>query len=86
MNRHHKGFIALIAVVLISTGTFVFSLVLIAAVSAYADSVERHQNRIQKSLNIQACKETVQLMKSKDPFVSGTIKIPEFDCEEKADP
>ncbi len=72
---------ALIAVILISTGVLVFSLATMSAAVSYSDVVSRKEIRIQAQLNAEACLDTAILMAAKDYFISGNIPIKEFGCE-----
>ncbi|MCX6715850.1 MAG: hypothetical protein NT077_02395 [Candidatus Taylorbacteria bacterium] len=78
--RPDRGFGAALAVVMISIGTLALSLAALSAAIIYSDSVNRNEWRIQAGLNRQACDDMKDLVKSKDMFVAGAIKIPEFDC------
>ncbi|MFA6553916.1 MAG: hypothetical protein WCS89_00200 [Candidatus Paceibacterota bacterium] len=75
-----KGFVALIAVVLLATGTLTFSLVAMSSAIAYADSISRRELRIQTQMNAQACLDTVTLMVVKDYFISGNVEVKKFGC------
>ena len=77
----HKGFIALIAVLLISLSALAFSLVALSAAVMYSDSVTQRELRIQKGLNEEACSDTLSLMKAKDYFLNGRMTVPELGCE-----
>lgn len=79
-DKMNRGFIALIAVVLLATGTLAFSLATLSAAVSYADMSYRHDLRNQARLNAQACLDTVSLMAAKDYFLSGEVKLPEFGC------
>jgi hypothetical protein len=75
-----KGFIALIAVLLLSLGTLAFSLATMSAATLYADSVKNREVRIQNRLNERACIDMAQLLAAQDPFLEGVIHMREFGC------
>ncbi len=75
-----KGFLALVAVILLATGTLAFSLGIVSASAEYADAVLRRELRIQADLFARACLDSVTLMAAKDYFISGTISLREFGC------
>jgi hypothetical protein len=74
------GFMALIAVILLATGTLAFSLVTMSSAAAYADSVERRERRIQATLNARACLDAVQIMTAKDYYIFGAFELKEYGC------
>ena len=76
----HKGFTALIAVIMLFSVAFVFSLVTLSSAVLYSDSVYAREVRIQNALNQQACADTLALMKVKDYFLKGQVTLPEFGC------
>ena len=76
-----RGFMALIAVVLLATGTLAFSLATMSAAASYADMAFRRELRIQTQLNAEACLDTVSLMAAKDYFLSGSVHLNEFGCD-----
>jgi len=78
--RFRDGFIALIAVILLATGTLAFSLVTISAAISYSESVNLHELRIQAGLNVKACLDSATLMVAKDYFLNGEVELPEFGC------
>jgi uncharacterized membrane protein len=75
------GFVATIAVVLLSTGILAFSLVTMASAISYADGIYRRELRIQTTMNAKACLDTVTLMAVKDYFIVGDIDLDEFGCQ-----
>jgi len=75
-----KGFIATIAIVLLSTGTLAFLVVTLAATYSYADGIERRELRIQNSLNEQACQETRPLIIAKDYFLDKEVSLSDLGC------
>jgi len=77
----HKGFVALIAVLLLSTATLVFSLVTTTSAWSYFDTVQQRELRIQSKLNLGGCLESLKLMIAKDFFLEGKIVLREFGCE-----
>ncbi len=74
------GFIALIAVVLLATGTLAFSLVTLSAAASYSDMVFKHDERNQAHLNAESCLDSMVLMAAKDYFLSGQVSLKEFGC------
>ncbi len=76
-----RGFAASIAVMMIALGTAALSLAALGAAVSYSDQVFLEEGRIQKGLNKLACDDTSALIKAKDLFASGTIHLPEFDCD-----
>ena len=76
-----RGFIALIAVVILSSGIIAFSFVTMSSAIGYAENVSKRELRIQAGLNRQACLDTASIMIAKDFFLSGTSTLKEFDCE-----
>ncbi len=72
---------ALIALVLLATGTLAFSLATMSAAAAYADMSYRRELRIQARLNADACLDSVSLMAAKDYFLNGHVKLSEFGCD-----
>lgn len=78
----HKtdGFTALISVILLGTGSLAFSLSALAAASAYADAVNRHEMRIEAGLDAASCLQTAELMAAKDYFLAGNVGIGAFHC------
>lgn len=79
-TAHKNGFTALIAVILLSSGTLALSFSATGAVVFYADGVYRHETRVQRDLNERACLDTAGLMAARDSFVDGMVDIPEFGC------
>ena len=75
-----KGFIALIAVVLLISGILVFSATTLGSAVWYADSVERREDRIQARLNAASCLETVKMMAQRNPFIGDYVIVKEFAC------
>ncbi len=80
MNNKQKGFIALIAVILLATGTLAMSLVAMNSALIYSDLANKREYRIQADMNADACLDTAKLMANKDYFIAGDIDIPEFNC------
>ena len=72
---------ALIAVVLLATGTLAFSLATVSAAATYADMTYRRELRIQAQLNAEACLDSVSLMAAKDYFLNGPVHLSEFGCD-----
>jgi len=66
--KYNNGFIALIAVVMLATGTLAFSLVVLSSVVDYSESVSRKELRIQATMNARACLDMTTLMAVKDYF------------------
>ncbi|MDQ2933181.1 MAG: hypothetical protein M3Q80_02255 [bacterium] len=79
-SKTSSGFIASTAIILLASGTLVFSLTTLGAVILYADSIDRAEMRMQKNLNQIACKDTQRLIQAKDYFVTGDVFVHEFDC------
>lgn len=80
VEETQKGFIATTAVTLLSLGTLAFLIVTLSSVTAYADSVERREIRIQKDLNDRACEETLSLIRAKDYFLQGEVVLNDLGC------
>lgn len=80
MHIRNKAFTALIAVIILATGTLAFSLAACAAAATYADNVHRREARIQARLNAASCVDTAKLMAVKDIFLAGNTYIPELGC------
>jgi hypothetical protein len=78
-----KGFIAVIAVILLATGALVFSVTTMTSAISYAESVYLKELRIQAELNAQACLDHIALMVVKDYFMAGDFEIEEFGCRAK---
>ncbi len=74
------GFIALIAVVLLSMTALLFSFVTMGSAFSYADTVSKRELRIQANMNADACLDTATLMTAKDYFLIGTSTLSEFGC------
>ena len=79
--HNKKGFIALIADLLLATGSIAFALATASAATTYADSVLQRELRIQAGLNANACLDSLELMYAKDLFLNGSIAILEFGCQ-----
>ncbi len=80
-TANERGFGALMSVLIVSTGTMAFSLVTLAAAASYSDAMFRREMRIQQALNSSACDDSASLMRAKDAFASGTVRLAEFDCD-----
>ena len=80
-DQYNKGFIALIAILLVSLGCVVVSIVVMAEVSSYADNVYRHESRIQANLNASSCIDAGKLIVEKDFFMQGTTTLPDLGCD-----
>jgi len=78
---HSRGFMALIAVILLGTTALVFSIVTLAQAADYADAVSRRELRIQAGMNADACLAQLSLMFAKDYFLGGAVEIAEFGCD-----
>lgn len=74
------GFMALTALVLISSGSIVFSYVTLSAAFTYFQSINKRELRIQAGLNAVGCLEYTILMVAGDYFVSGNFPVSEFGC------
>jgi len=76
-----RGFIAVVAILLISGGIAALSLSVLGAAVSYSDSVYRREMRLQASLDDLACEDTAKLIRAKDAFASGIVHLDEFDCD-----
>ena len=65
----NNGFIALIPIILLATGTLAFSFVNLSAASLYADSVTAREIRIQEMFNKKECEDKLLLAHAKDFFM-----------------
>ncbi len=74
------GFVALTAVIILTSGIIAISLAAMNSALLYADQVNLREYRIQADLNAAACLDTAELMAKKNYFISGTIIIGEFGC------
>jgi hypothetical protein len=77
----NRGFVALIAVILLALGIMSFSLCTASAALDYADSVYLHEARIQVNLNLTACLDSATLSVAKDYYLSGEVSFPNFACK-----
>lgn len=77
----NRGFIALIALVLLVTGTLTFALTTLASAVSYSDLVYRREFRIQAKFNAEACLDTATLMLVKDFFLNGEVSLLKFGCK-----
>ena len=75
-----RGFIALIAVVILASGVLAFSLAAMSAAAAYASAVEKKELRIQAGLNLNACLDYAELMAAKNYYLNGESTVREFGC------
>jgi hypothetical protein len=82
-QTYKKGFGALIAVVLVSSGLSSFLIVALGASSAYSDLIYRKEMRIQSALDESACSDAAMLVKAKDAFVSGSVHIADLGCDDQ---
>ena len=80
IQREQRGFVATTAVVLLATGMIVFVLITLSATAVYSDSVFSREVRIQRKLNAEACEDYAKLIKAKDYFFKGTVKLEDLDC------
>jgi hypothetical protein len=78
--NYKKGFIATIAVILLTTGVISFSLITLVSALDFSDSIYKKELRIQANLNAKACLDQAILMVSRDYFLSGQITLREFGC------
>ena len=81
LGRNDQGFIALVSILLITSGITALSFSALSAAAAYSDSIFRREERIQHSLDLEACADSAKLIKAKDVFALGTIHLNEFDCD-----
>jgi hypothetical protein len=79
-KKSQKGFIATVAVVILATGITYFSLITLTSAFSFFDFVHKKELRIQANLNSKACLDQIILMISRDYFLSGKIKLKDFDC------
>lgn len=75
-----KGYVALVAVILIASGTLVFSLTALSSAVSFSENVYKRELRIQAGLNARSCLEIITLMLSRDYFLSGKVEIAELGC------
>jgi hypothetical protein len=75
-----RGFVALVAICMLTSGTLAGVMMVMLKAHVFADVVTRREARIQKYLDIEACIDTLDLMKTRDPFLKGKIYIRDFDC------
>lgn len=78
--NYKKGFIATIAIILLTTGVISFSLTTLLSSLAFFDSVYKKELRIQANLNAKACLDKTILIVSRDYFLSGQITLRELGC------
>ncbi|MFA6601611.1 MAG: hypothetical protein WCT02_01990 [Candidatus Paceibacterota bacterium] len=79
-KENNRGFMALIAVILLATGALAFSLVVLSSSFTYFQATNKREMRIQAGLNAKACLDEVSLMVIQDYFLAGEIEIKEFGC------
>lgn len=79
--KNKKGFTAVIAVILISTGIIALSVMVIGRAAAYGDMVNKREMRIRKSLALSACLTSLEIMAAKDILLIGSVIMEEFQCE-----
>jgi len=84
-KENNRGFMALIALILLTTGALAFSLVVRSSSFAYFEATNKREMRIQAGLNAKACLDKVSLMVIQDYFLAGEIEIKEFGCLAKID-
>ena len=81
MRLHiNNGFIALVTIILVATGTLAFSLVVSSAALSYSDSVLRKELRMAARHNVHSCLESLTIMLAKDYFLNGEQHIRELNC------
>ena len=76
----NNGFIATTAVIVLACSVVLYESVTLASAVDFADSVMRHEWRIQTNLSAESCASTVALMAVKNYFLSGEVSVPEFEC------
>jgi len=81
VTTKHRGFVALIATVIISMSVIAFSMVTLASAVTFSDMVLRRELRIQTKHNLVACLDYAELMIARDYFLIGTTSVKEFGCE-----
>ncbi|MEI8327720.1 MAG: hypothetical protein WCG02_01120 [Candidatus Taylorbacteria bacterium] len=75
-----RGFVAMIATILLVTGVMAFALVTLTSAMTYSDLTYRRERRMQTTYNLEACLDTVQLMIARDFYMSGATFLSEFGC------
>lgn len=80
-NSKNSGFIALIAVLLMASGTMAFLLTVAAAGLAYSDMVLRREYRIIATGNLNTCVSAIRSMAARYYFFRGKLRIDELGCD-----
>ncbi len=80
IDKHKRGFMAMISVMLLSIGILAFSISSLASATMYSDMVYRREIRIQVNANLSSCMNTAKLMIQRDYFIYGTSTLSEFGC------
>lgn len=78
--KKQKGFMAIVAVIMISSSVLFFSIVVMAHSFSYADMVYKKEYRLRKSLKLGACLQSLKIISEKDMLISGSVYMPEFEC------
>ncbi|HEX7724462.1 MAG TPA: hypothetical protein VF438_01860 [Candidatus Paceibacterota bacterium] len=78
--RYRRGFGAALMIIAFAFGAASLAIVANSSAAVYAESVIKSQERMQRKLDAEACAESVELIKAKDPFATGDISIPELSC------
>ena len=81
IRAEQQGFIATITIILVTSGILAFMLVTASSAAAYADSVDREISRIQRNMNERACRDTLQLLRTKDYFMTSKAVLSDLGCE-----
>jgi hypothetical protein len=79
--RPDSGFAIAAALAMFAFGALALSLAANAAAVAYADSVDRTAERIQKGLYDAACADVVRIVRAKDAFARGHMRFAPFECD-----
>lgn len=77
---YKKGFGAAVALILLSTSSLAFAMLVLAASVSFSDLVFRREVRIQDRINKTACSDVSTLVKEKDSFATGTITVKDLGC------
>ena len=70
---------------MLTSGTLAGVMMVLLKSYTFADVVNRREARIQRALDMQACVDTVYLMKSRDVFLRGDMYIRDFNCRVHVD-
>lgn len=84
--RRNEGFVAVVAVIMIASGTLIYSIVASSSAIEYIQSVYRRESRAQAVLYASSCVDSAAMIVAKDYFVRGTIAVSDFDCQVSIQP